>query len=283
MRTVHLFHETFRPEANDLVVKAASWLLAPLLLPPGLAAQTGCGTNVPCYSAASIVNVASNQAGALAPYTYAMIQGTNLSYTTAVASPGRSSGAELPVRLGDAGVLVDGLPAVVQYVSPVQIYFIIPIALKPGEVTIQVTRAAQAGPAVKIKLLDYAPALFQADAKTVIALRSDFSGMITPRAPAKPGDTVILYATGLGDTIPPITDYEAPQTTGWITVRSQFAILLNGTKIDSSDVLFAGGVPLFAGLYQINMRVPEGAGKNPEIRISVADQTSPPGLLLPVQ
>ena len=56
------------------------WLPIALVLAPMLEAQNGCVPLAPCYTADGLVNSASGQSGYLAPYTFATLYGTNLSY-----------------------------------------------------------------------------------------------------------------------------------------------------------------------------------------------------------
>ncbi len=246
-------------------------------------AQTNCTSGAPCYSAATITNGASFQVDALAPYTCASIFGTNLADATA-GIPSLSPGAELLTSLGDASVLVGGIPAVLTYVSPEQINFIVPIVLLPSSaVTVQVIRKALAGPAVQVGLLSYAPALFLYDEQTVLTIKPDWSGVFTPDAPAQPGGLVILYATGLGNVTPALDDYDAPSVAVPINALNKFSVEINGVAVDASDIFYAGTAPPFPGVYQINLRLPQGAGPNPEIRISIAGAMSPEGFHIPVQ
>jgi uncharacterized protein (TIGR03437 family) len=48
-------------------------------------------------------------------------------------------------------------------------------------------------------------------------------------------------------------------------------------------ILYAGVAPGFEGLYQINLQLPAQLDANPELRISLNGQTSPPNLVLPLQ
>src|SRR5437868_15349985 len=87
----------------------------------------------PSYSAASIVNSATNTADALAPNTIASIYGVNLSYDTAALSSSEIVGGMMPRLLVGVGVYVAGTAAPLYYVSPHQINFLIPSDLLTGE------------------------------------------------------------------------------------------------------------------------------------------------------
>jgi uncharacterized protein (TIGR03437 family) len=45
-------------------------------------------------------------------------------------------------------------------------------------------------------------------------------------------------------------------------------------------VEYAGAAPGFIGVYQINLKLPDRIGPNPEVRIALGDRISPPGLRL---
>lgn len=236
----------------------------------------------PFYSAASIVNAASNEVGALAPYTFATIYGTDLAYSTCAISPDDIRGGRLPTELAGVRVLIDSIPAIIYYVSPKQINLLIPSMLRRPEAELQLAVDGRAGPAVPIKLLEAAPALFQLDAKTVVATRADW-WVITTEAPARSGEYVVLYATGLGDTTPPIVYGQAPQTAAPIQRLAEFQVWLGGVPLEAGRITYAGAAPGFAGLYQINLKLPEKVEDNPEIRIGLGGQISPAGLRLPVR
>ena len=63
---------------------------------------------------------------------------------------------------------------------------------------------------------------------------------------------------------------------------SDFRVLLDGVEMNSDRVLYAGVAPGFAGLYQINLRLPDQTPRNPRVRLRLGDLTSPETGALPL-
>ena len=238
----------------------------------------------PSYTAAGIVNAADNETHSLAPNTLASLYGVRLSYVTAAISPSDIQGGVLPTVLPGTGVhvTVGNLPATIYYVSPDQINFLVPANLLPGASTVQVVLDAHSGPAIKITLAPASPALFQLDSKTAVAIRPDGS-VITQQAPAKPGEIIILYATGLGQTLPPVPYGQLFNDAAPLQQFANFELVLDGVTAGRSAVQYAGIAPGFAGLYQINVLLPKSNKSNPEIQIGFGKQLSIAGIHLAVQ
>jgi uncharacterized protein (TIGR03437 family) len=236
----------------------------------------------PSYTAAGIVNAADNETHALAPNTLASLYGVRLAYVTAAISPSDIQGGVLPTVLPGTGVhvTVGNLAATMYYVSPDQINFLVPANLLPGASTVQVVLDGHSGPAVKITLATASPALFQLDAKTAIAVHPDGS-VITQQTPAKPGEIVILYATGLGQTRPPVPYGQLFNDAAPLQQLANFKLVLDGVTTGPGAVQYAGIAPGFAGLYQINVLLPKSTKTNPEIRIGFGKQRSIAGIHLP--
>ena len=159
------------------------------------------------------------------------------------------------------------------YVSPDQVNFLVPANLLPGASTVQVVLDGHSGPAVKITLASASPALFQLDAKTAVAIRPDGS-VITRQAPAKPGEIILLYATGLGQTLPPVPYGQLFNDAAPLQQFANFELVLDGVTAGPGAVQYAGIAPGFAGLYQINVLLPKSTKANPEIRIGFGKQLS---------
>jgi hypothetical protein len=79
--------------------------------------------------------------------------------------------------------------------------------------------------------------------------------LVSNSNPAQAGETLTLYATGLGPTTPAVS-FGQPFPQGAISlVNAPIEVLVNGK---SSDVLYAGGYPGAIDGYQVNFRLPAG-------------------------
>jgi uncharacterized protein (TIGR03437 family) len=238
----------------------------------------------PYYTADSIVNSAANISGLYAPNTFVTIYGQDLAFTTRSLTASDVSNGTLPTVLAGTGVhvLINNIPANIYYVSPTQVNILVPTSLIPGPVNLQLVRDAAAGPAIAMMLGPAAPSLFQSDGTTVLGVHLDNS-LITAKAPARAGETVVLYASGLGPTNPAAIPDQIPQKAASVTPITSFTLLINGNAIDPRRILYAGVVPTYAGLFQINVQLPDDAPPDPEIRIGYAGIMSPAGIFLRLQ
>jgi uncharacterized protein (TIGR03437 family) len=259
---------------------------------PAILALTlqGQGTG-PSYSSAGLVNGATYLPGPLAPNTWTTLYGTNLSFTTATAAAKDMTGGQWPIEIPGSGVRVlfsGGTPAHISYVSPTQINFLTPASHLPGPATITVVRDSIMGPSVTAVFADVSPGLFQNNSMAV-ASHADGSS-INDDAPAHPGEVVVIFGTGLGQTAVPLdsqSDGKLVTSTDTTALRIQrfadLSVTFDGTPLDPQRIQWAGLTPNFAGLYQINLQLPDDVWPNPLIRVWIADQPSADGIRLTVQ
>jgi len=142
-------------------------------------------------------------------------------------------------------------PLSVYYVSSTQINALLP-ATASGLTQITVQNSAGSS-SVNVYVDTAAPAIFTQDASgtgPAAALNALDQKLITSANPLLPGDTVELYATGLGLTTPMNgLDYAVQQPT--VTVGGM-----------ACPVTFAGAAPGYVGLDQINCTIPAGLASN---------------------
>ena len=150
-----------------------------------------------------------------------------------------------------------------------------------GDSVILVFRDGAYGPALKVQLAAAAPALFRLEPGVALVSRFDYS-LVTPAAPAKPGEWVILLATGIGAVTPPLPYGSLPTMPAWIQHPEQFSVLLDGVAVAPERIAYAGLAVGYAGLYQVNLKLPLDTPLDPEIRLSMGAAASPGGVRLAV-
>jgi hypothetical protein len=79
--------------------------------------------------------------------------------------------------------------------------------------------------------------------------------LVTTASPARSGEDLTLWATGLGPTRPGVNPGQPFTASPLQTVNSPLEVSLNGVPV---EVLYAGGVPGTVDGYQINIRLPTG-------------------------
>jgi uncharacterized protein (TIGR03437 family) len=187
----------------------------------------------------------------------------------------------LPTFLADTRVYVANYVAPLLYVSPTQINFLIPGNLRAGKVTVRVARQGVTGPSVYVTLVDAAPELFQSQDAYLVAQHADAS-LVTPDAPAAPGEAVVLYAIGLGKTQPNPDPGTIPVRAAPITRLNDLQVLVAGNLLGPDQIQYVGISPGLAGVYQINLVLPQALDPDPEIRVAIGEQMSSAGPKLAV-
>jgi uncharacterized protein (TIGR03437 family) len=249
--------------------------------PPGsgssIAAESIVGP-APEATAAGLVSNANPAPGsAISPGSIASLYGTNLSSAKILA------GAPLPLLLGGTSMTVANSPAPLFYVSPLQVNFQVPwIAIsKPTQFPLQITQG-ESFTTITVTLTPYAPALFTTNGQgngQASAIISNTRSLAAPTGaypgsrPAKKGEFVLLYCTGLGAvTNQPAAGDVSPSNPPATTVATP-TLTLGGSSV---PVSFSGLAPGFVGLYQVNFQIPTNAtsGNAITIVLSVGGATS---------
>jgi uncharacterized protein (TIGR03437 family) len=238
-------------------------------------------TNLPVIT--SVLNGASFLPG-FESGSWVTIKGANLSNT----NPGRiwtSSeivNGNLPTALDNTSVTIDGQPAFVYYISPTQINVQAPNDAATGPVNVIVTNNSQSSAAFTAQLQAVAPALFQySNTSYAIATRYPDNALlgnpsgVPGTIAAKPGDVLILWATGFGPTNPPTS--AGMEVVGAPGVATLPAVTVGGV---SATVIGAALSPGSAGLYQVAIQLPPNVPTGAVvIQASVGNVMSPAGVL----
>jgi uncharacterized protein (TIGR03437 family) len=221
----------------------------------------------PAMTAVPAITGGGNSAdgGPSAPGGMISIFGTNLAKVISdpydsrtIYTPGLTGwfGATLPTSYNGTKVTIGGKNAPLMYVAPDQINAQVPLDVAAGPQPVIVTNSNGAGPASNFTInAPAAPAIF-ADAAAGgrgIVAHQDFS-LVTPQSPAKAGEALIIYATGLGSTTP-------AQATGTIVLyppQSDTAAANVTIGGQEAGVIYSLASPYTAGLYQVAVTMPSG-------------------------
>jgi len=256
-------------------------LLAVLAGLPALAQISG-SAGSPFYSPDSIVNAATQTAGALAPNTIATIYGANLAFSIRAVAASDIVRNALPTELDGVQVWANAQPCPLFYISPAQINFLIPYRVVAGTVSIIVTRDGAAGFPAEIHIHNTSPGLFLWGDNQPVAVHLT-GELISDASPALPGEIIVIYAAGLGHTTPDISVGQLATAAFPIQFATQLQVLLDGVACPPGSILYAGLAPGFAGLYQINLRLPSDAPPTPQIQLSIGEDSSPASIRLAIQ
>ncbi len=228
-----------------------------------------------------VLNGASFLAG-ISQNTWISVFGSNLSSTTRSWQASDMPNGNLPTELDGVGVTVDGKPAYVAYISPVQINALVPtdFTLGPVQVSTANQTLATASPA-SATMQSVAPAFFITKSNYAAALHAN-NTIVGPTTlypnnstPAASGETIELYATGFG---PGTTNLPVGQIITTPIPIEGVTVSIGGT---AATVTFSGLVG--PGLYQINVIVPPSTpAGDASLSATVGGQMTQSGVLVNV-
>ena len=229
----------------------------------------------------AIVNGASFAGGGVVPGGIATLFGTNL---TSAAGINLSSGLPLPtIFLKDS--LTTGNESVALFAvdnvnGQQQINFQVPWEVASGpNASFTVNNNGTPSASFSAAVLAAQPGIFNYSVgnDTFGAILHANFQLADTGHPAKPGEIVLIYCTGLGAVASPPADGAAGNGQPTKTTPT---VMIGGTH---AVVSFSGLAPGFVGLYQINVEVPAGtAAGNQAVVVTMAGASSN-SVLLPVQ
>jgi len=161
--------------------------------------------------------------------------------------------APLSRELGGVRVQIGTVAAPLHFVSPGQIAAQMPVEAQPGSsVSVSVRANGRVAAPQTYHVASAMPGIYAFAGGTALVLDSQ-SRLITQQNPARGGDLIQIYATGLGATNPPVASGEAAPASS--TVTNPVTVTIGGVP---ASVLYQGLAPGFVALYRVDAIVPSG-------------------------
>jgi uncharacterized protein (TIGR03437 family) len=166
-----------------------------------------------------------------------------------------------PTTLNSVTVTIGGILAPLYYVSPGLIKALVPFAIDVSSSTLNVVvkNGNSTSNVVSVIPSGQAPGIFtlsQNGAGAAAMQHADYR-LVDASNPARPGETLLLYLTGLGGVTPAVKDGAASPASPTANVSNKaLSVRINGLE---AKISYAGLVPYLAGLYQVNFIVPDKA------------------------
>jgi uncharacterized protein (TIGR03437 family) len=214
-------------------------------------------TTGPVAPIISKVANAEGEGATIAPNTWVEIKGSNLapaSDTRIWAGPDFVNN-KMPTGLDGVSVTVNGKSAYVYYISPSQVNILTPPDALSGSAQVAVTNNGSTSAGVSVPAQALSPSLFVFNGGPYVAAEHANGALIGPTSlypgsttPAKPGETILIYANGFGPTNAPVISGSTSQS----GTLSPLPLITIGGR--SAAVQFAGLVA--PGEFQFNVVVP---------------------------
>jgi len=214
----------------------------------------------PVVNATGVVNAATFNTP-ISPGGLGSLFGVALAAETRIAAT-----LPLPTELASTRLTVGGLTAPLVYVSSNQINFQVPFEVTGTTADVVVSTPAGGSVTVRAAVAAVQPGIFYNTATGLGAIVHNSDGVLTTTRPARAGDFLQIYVTGLGAVSPAVpTGFPAPVSPLAVTTR-QPQVTIGGRP---ATIAFSGLAPGFAGLYQLTVQVPSGApaGRQPVVLI----------------
>lgn len=199
-------------------------------------------------------------ASSSAPFTVGVSRGGFVAlYGNNLASAAAQDNS-MPTTLGGVQVLINSRPAPVYFVRSDVVLAIVPFATTGTVASVQVINNNVPSAIRTVRVKNGTPGVFTTPAGGVghvIALhvQNNSSSLVTPQNPARPGEVILFYLSGLGDVNPQAADgLSAPSNPPSSAVTTPVVLV----DANPATVGFAGLWPGSIGVYGITITIPAG-------------------------
>jgi uncharacterized protein (TIGR03437 family) len=209
----------------------------------------------PEFTSAAFTNAATFQSGG-SPGAIATIFVGNM--TRNLIGIVYSPGVPLSSKLAGTTFTVDGKTApifnLVELGATQQISVQVPIDATVGSPIPVALNNGFATTTVQVTLTPAQPGIFTIGGSEAAALHADFT-LISAAKPATPGETILVYCTGLGAVSPSVATGAAAGGTVLSNTVATYTAKVAG---QDAPVVFSGLAPFFVALEQVNLTIPAG-------------------------
>jgi uncharacterized protein (TIGR03437 family) len=203
---------------------------------------------------ANVVNYFGRQA-VLAPGMIVEVDGSNLAGSSVeIARPMQTSSGNLPTSIAGSSFKVGNTYAYLFSVSPERIVAQLPYSAESidGRLPLSITVEGQKSAGFEASFAPSSPGI-------VAVYHADLSA-ITQESPAKPGDTILVYAGGAGGTIPPLpAGSPTPDSTVYEPEQKHAALVETDDDLghikDYCDVLSMRMIPGLIGIAEMKVHL----------------------------
>jgi uncharacterized protein (TIGR03437 family) len=158
----------------------------------------------------------------------------------------------IPGMIDSVSVFVDSSAAPLYFTSPSQINFQVPWSTE-NNATVQVSNGTWSVSTFDVTIAPAAPGIFEMNAAHQGAILDTSYHLVSSSNPVSPGETILIYCTGLGPVSPSQTDGTPAPTDTLVTTMLIPQVTIGG---EAASVSWSGLAPGFVGLYQVNAAVP---------------------------
>ena len=220
------------------------------------------------FGSLSITNAASGQSNIIPPGSLVAVYGTGNIGIPPARFP-------IPTNVSGATMTINNTAMPLLFGSNGQINAQVPFEVTPGAGALTLSVNGNAMGSTNFVLQTTAPGLFLLGQGRAAVLNSDFSVNTTTK-PASVGSYVAAFMTGLGPVDNPVPTGQPTPAVPLSHVTSAVTAKIGGQP---ATVLFAGLAPGFAGVYQVNLTVPQLAAGDHPLQVTVGGVASNTGTI----
>jgi len=176
-----------------------------------------------------------------------------------------ANGFPLPRELSGVTIRLGGSAVPLVAVQSSNAIWQVPLGLPPGPYRLEVSEHGVASNAITVEVRPSIPVVF--------AVTHADGALVDIERPAAPGETIVLYGTGLGDAGPDFPSGEPAPRDPLLKIQGTVKAKMGG---QTAKVLWAGFTPGFAGLQQLVLEVPAGIRGSVSVELKMFEEVGQP-------